>query len=103
LIPSKPVLKSDECRCLQNGRVARIVTPRAKYFPAPGVFENPPETEKCGLVFIPPNLAASVRCTILGHCQSSNPNYQTLNLERSRESSGESALESVIVAPNGST
>jgi hypothetical protein len=32
-----------------------------------------------------------------------NLNYQTLNLERSRGSSGEGALDTVIVAPNGST
>jgi hypothetical protein len=32
-----------------------------------------------------------------------NPNYQTLNLERSRGNSGEGALHSVIVAPNDST
>jgi hypothetical protein len=32
-----------------------------------------------------------------------NPKYQTLDLERSRGSSGEATLDGVIIAPNSST
>jgi hypothetical protein len=38
--PFEAGFESDECRHLQNGRTAAIVTACPKNFPAPGVFET---------------------------------------------------------------
>jgi hypothetical protein len=105
--PFEAGFESDKCRYRQNGRAGPIVTACPKYFPAARVFESSLCDKKTsGLVFIPPNLAASVRCSIpswdsapssIRIIRLSITNYQT------RGSSGEGALDSVIAASNGST
>jgi hypothetical protein len=81
--PFEAGFECDECRHLQNGRAGPIVTACAKYFPAPGVFETFSGEKNIGFGLHSAESCGKCAPQHPGTLPKFNPNYQTLNHERS--------------------
>jgi hypothetical protein len=103
MIPSKPVVKATNAAAFKTVASAGLLRPARNIFRSREFSRNPPGTKNIRLGLHSAESWGKCALHHPGTLPKFDPNYQTLNLERSRGSSGEDALDSVIVAPNSST